>query len=209
MTKPSSFVSFCAGLRSRLPSSRDSAAVETLAADLTTYLRSAESQSQKVVPGTKRYAANLDRGGTELWNLCTKLRRELETSGVEPESGVTGTRKRLLARCRYFAFLLIDIARRSLGDKKGVSGEDVVHLVRLALKAGRSCVESGELGASSGALQRAGDYIEGIKGSSDDDVEGEVRKLEVEYFVLRTIQVLFYLPRRLTRELPIIFSPGS
>lgn len=196
MAKPSSLVTFCAGLKSRLPTSRDSAAVEALEADLATHLRAAESQSQKASPGVRRYAAGLDGGGTELWNLCTKLRRELETSGTDSDDGAAGAKKRLLARCRYFAFLLIDIARRSLSEKKGVGGADAVHLVRLALKAGRSCVDTGELGASLGALQRAGDYIDEIKGCNDDDVEGEVRKLEVEYFILRTLQVQLPVPIR-------------
>lgn len=189
MAKPSSLVTFCAGLKSRLPTSRDSAAVEALEADLATHLRAAEAQSQKVNPGVRKYAADLDGGGTELWNLCTKLRRELETSGDGSDCGVTRAKRRLLARCRYFAFLLIDIARRSLSEKKRIDGADAVHLVRLALKAGRSCVDTGELRASLGALQRAGDYIDEIKGCGDDDVEGEVRKLEVEYFILRTLQV--------------------
>lgn len=189
MAKPSSLVAFCAGLKSRLPTSRDSAAVEALEADLAKHLRATETQSQKVHSSARNHAVDLDRGGTELWNLCTKLRRELDASVGELEGGATGARKRLLARCRYFAFLLIDIARRSLGDKRGVGGGEAVHLVRLALKAGRSCVESGELGASLGALQKAGDYIEGIKRSQDDDIQGEVRKLEVEFFTMRTLQV--------------------
>lgn len=182
MTMASALVSFCTDLKSRLPTSRDSAALEALGSDLATHLRDAEAQSQKARPGAKKRAADLDRGGTELWNLCTRLRRELGGS-------VDGSRHRekILARCRYFAFLLIDIARRAAGE---ICGRDVVHLVRLALKAGRSCVESGELGFSLGALQKAADYIEGIKGKGGDgDVDGEVMKLEVEYFILRTVQV--------------------
>lgn len=186
MAKASSLVSFCADLKSRLPTSRDSAALDALYDDLTTHLRAAEAQSQKARPGAKKRAADLDRGGTELWNLGTRLRRELD--GSAEGSGVAARpRQKLLARCRYFAFLLIDIARRSAGE---ICGRDVVHLVRLALKAGRSCVESGELGTSLGALQKAAEYIEGIKGKgADGDVLGEVMKLEVEYFILRTVQV--------------------
>lgn len=188
MSKASALVSFCADLKSRLPTSRDSAALNALDADLATYLRAAETQLQKADVGARKRATDLDRGGTELWNLCTKLRRELDGSG-DKLGGVTGQRKKLFARCRYFAFLLIDIARSSAGGEEGSGGRDVVHLVRLALKAGRGCVECGELGVSLGALQKAAEYIEGIKGSGDDDVDGEVMKLEVEYFVLRTVQV--------------------
>ena len=188
MSKTSALVSFCADLRSRLPTSHDSAALDALDADLVIHLRTAEARPQKAHVGANNRAADLDRGGTELWNLCTKLRRELDGSRDKLE-GVAGKRKTLLARCRYFAFLLIDIARRSAGREKGVGGRDVVHLIRLALKAGRGSIECGELGVSLGALQRAAEYIEGIKGSGDADVDGEVMKLEVEYFVLRTVQV--------------------
>lgn len=188
MSKASALVSFCTDLKSRLSTSRDSAAHNALDADLAIHLRAAEAHPQKALVGAKQRAADLDRAGTELWNLCTRLRRELDGSG-DKSGAVAGQRKKLLARCRYFAFLLIDIARRSADEEKGAGGGDVVHVVRLALKAGRGCVECGELGVSLRALQRAAEYIEGIKGVGDEDVDGELVKLEVEYFVLRTVQV--------------------
>lgn len=187
MAKPSSLVSFCTDLRSRLPTSRDTPALEALGADLATHLRTAEALSQKAKPGVKKYAADLDRGGTDLWNLCTKLRREI---GEESE-GTARANKKLISRCRYFAFLLIDLARRRpLGEvEEGVG--DVVRLVKIALKAARSCVDEGELGVSLKALQKAGDYIEGLvgRGGHDGDLDEELRGLEVEYFILRTVQV--------------------
>lgn len=186
MSKAATLVSFCADLKARLPTSRDSAALDALGADLATHIRAAEAQSQKAHPGAKKRAPDLDRGGTELWNLCTRLRRDLGGPGEELH-GAARSREKLLARCRYFAFLLIDVARRSVGE---LCGRDVVHLARLALKVGKSCVGCGELAVSLGALQRAAELIEGIKGKDvDGDVEGEVMKLEVEHFILRTVQV--------------------
>ncbi|SPO03320.1 uncharacterized protein DNG_06002 [Cephalotrichum gorgonifer] len=194
MAKLSSLVSFCVDLKSRLPTSRDLPALEALREDLATHLRTAEAPPQKTQPGGKRYAADLDAGGTELWNLCTKLRRELG-DGTDDEAG---PRRKLLSRCRYFAFLLISIARRdSLGEGREGT-RNVVSLVKIALKAARSCVEEGELGVSLDALQKAGDYIELLKGrkgcdvdregGGDGEVEDEVKRLEVDYFILRTVQ---------------------
>ena len=202
MAKASTLASFCTELKSRLLTSRDSAALNAIETDLASHLRSAEVLSQKASSLAKKRAAELDGAGTELWNLCTKLRRELGDPGTE--SGVlVGARKKLLARCRYFAFLLIDIGRKSTEEREAVGLRDVVHLVRIALKAARGCLDNMELGASLGALQRAAEYIEGAKGKClNEDIEGEVMKLEVEYFILRTVQVCLTYPTALPPVIP-------
>jgi len=235
MAQVASLLAFCADLAARLPTSTDSAAIEALFDDVTIHLRAVKifwqkrSQQQQLdVRGTQTLH-ELECEAISLWNLCTRLRREVSVNDAASTAtnGAVGMRKSLLLRCRVFAFLLIDAARRSVGaegEKKKkkrsevVAVEDLTYLLRLALKAARSCIEGGgqELELALGCLQKAVDYIKEVKeGKCPREYEGEFRGMETEYFVLRTVLVGFrHLPLSLSLALISVLtffhvSPGK
>jgi hypothetical protein len=74
---------------------------------------------------------DLDQCGTALWNLCVKLRHKSPDGNLPPPK-----RETLLLSSRVLAFLILDLAQWSEKSPAAV----VVHLMKLALKAGRCCV---------------------------------------------------------------------
>jgi hypothetical protein len=72
----------------------------------------------------------LERVGTAIWNLSTRVVRH-----VEGPARISGQRKTGVCS-RVFAFFLLDAAQYS--DKAG--RDDVVRLMRLALKASKSAI---------------------------------------------------------------------
>jgi len=121
---------FLSDLQRRLPlacSSGDSGDAETLANEVDEHIHTLRNSRG----GNK--STELDKVGTDLWNLCTRLRREFAG-----EHG-RGT-KPIILRCRVLAFLALDLARWSEAD---ASWTDAAHLLRVALKASKTCL--GEL----------------------------------------------------------------
>lgn len=129
----------------------------------------------------------LDKVGTELWNLSTRLRRDdAEHEGRNKEDA---TRKsRILCLLRAFAFLLLDSV-----DGQGTKGRQrkgCIRLMRVALKAARVCIEGNELSNAIKVLERAAEYQEvlGKEGERGEDIE-LANRLRVEYFAVRTTLV--------------------
>ena len=95
----------------------------------------------------KQKSADIEDEGTRLWNVCTRLRRDL--SGPSASANVAASEKRL-ARLylhgRVLAFHLlgvgVDIALGGSGGTKGktAQAQEMVRLLRLALKTARSCI---------------------------------------------------------------------
>ncbi|GKT87624.1 hypothetical protein Ct61P_05474 [Colletotrichum tofieldiae] len=128
--KLASFIAFSQTLLRRLPSANDPLAIDPLLAEL-------EPQLEMIIKfhtasRAKPQRGQLDKKGTELWNICTRLRRD-DVAGVPP------TRKKLLLQSRAYAFLMITVARDAAPGAK-LQMADVVHLMRLMLKAGRMCI---------------------------------------------------------------------
>jgi hypothetical protein len=127
----------------------------------------------------------LDRLGTELWNLSTSLRRKDEqTNGKTKDEAKQ--RKQVLCLLRVFAFLLLDTA--SGQTKKAREGKHCLRLLRVALKAARMCIEEADLGSATKVLERAADYQEvlGKDAHSDNEHESvDCMGLRAEYFGLR------------------------
>ncbi|KAH7351006.1 meiosis protein SPO22/ZIP4 like-domain-containing protein [Rhexocercosporidium sp. MPI-PUGE-AT-0058] len=119
----------------------------------------------------------LDRSGTTIWNLCTRLRRDYDTDKPQDVPIV-------LLLARVYAFLMLDCAHLS-GKSTGVN---LARIMRTGLKAGKNCVESkqyalalktlGKVGAHEGLLQKVRDL------SSEEREACE--RLVAEYYVLRT-----------------------
>ncbi|OHE93556.1 hypothetical protein CORC01_11153 [Colletotrichum orchidophilum] len=143
LDKISAFATFSRDFSTRLLAANDTLSIDALLGELNPQLEAIVHFSAKSTAKPQR--SELDKRGTELWNLCTRQRRD-------SVDGAPAARKKLLLRSRTYAFFMISIAR-------GVSAcaepqlADVVHLMKLALKAGKTCLEDG--GTSSSALKLA------------------------------------------------------
>ncbi|OCK77725.1 SPO22-domain-containing protein [Lepidopterella palustris CBS 459.81] len=122
----------------------------------------------------------LDRAGTELWNLSTRLRRDESHND-----------KKLLCLLRVFAFLLLDSGHGQSGSLSTVKGmkQGCVRLLRVALKAAKFCLDQKQIELCLKVLERAAVFEDqlGKVGVPGSGVDGELRaRLKAEYFVLRT-----------------------
>lgn len=142
----------------------------------------------------------LDRLGTELWNLSTNLRRD---AALYPNANLNPGRKdeaahkaRTVCLLRVFAFLLLDTAARQAMKAREGKRKHCVRLLRVALKTGRMCVEYGDLGSASKVLESAAEYQAALgddgkgEGSEENEDEREAALvLRAEYYMLRTTLV--------------------
>lgn len=131
----------------------------------------------------------LDRLGTELWNLSTRLRRtEVQPNGKTKEE-VSG-QNRSLCLLRVFSFLLLDSA--SGQASKGRERKNSIRLLKVALKAAKVCIDNSELSGATKTLERAADYQEALSKESDEESVEEYElgdSLRLEYFAVRTALV--------------------
>ncbi|KAF2114687.1 meiosis protein SPO22/ZIP4 like-domain-containing protein [Lophiotrema nucula] len=128
---------------------------------------------------------DLDRIGTELWNLSTRLRRDEQPDG-KPKDEVR-RKKKALSSLRVFSFLLLDSAAGQV--EKGRERKNCVRLMKVALKAARVCIDSNEYNGATKVLERAADYQEALVAEPDKERNEEAalrERLRVEYFALRT-----------------------
>ncbi|KAK3320643.1 meiosis protein SPO22/ZIP4 like-domain-containing protein [Cercophora scortea] len=119
----------------------------------------------------------IDGMGTQLWNLCTRLRREFDPAEKRL--------RRLVLHGRVLAFHLLVIAKQKDSGK----APDLIRMLKLALKAARDCIDSSEHGLATPVLQTAADYkgsLQDIVSALPENVVKECNRLEVEYFIVRT-----------------------
>ena len=121
---------FVASLQARLSTSPPALPVDDQLLDsLKGHVRTLHSTCQKT---NHPFSGNeeLDKLGTSIWNLSTRLLRDTDGTSASPE------RRKLPGYARVFAFYLLDAAqprgKANFGSK--------VRLMRLALKAGRSSI---------------------------------------------------------------------
>ncbi|KAI8296835.1 Transcriptional regulator [Colletotrichum sp. SAR 10_98] len=179
---------FADNLLKRLPEARDPPAIDTLHEELMKKLNNTHGFPNLPRGKSRSQRNELDRKGTELWNLCMRLRRD-EIPGEPP------TRKRLLLRSRVFAFFMIDIARfwkvaEDARPEDWMPLADVVHLMRLALKAGRMCLDDCGAKFANMVFLKASNYSD-LLGRLTQTMLGpddlaECKRLESEYYILRT-----------------------
>ncbi|GKT56458.1 transcriptional regulator [Colletotrichum tofieldiae] len=185
--KLASFIAFSQTLLRRLPSANDPLAIDSLLAEL-------EPQLEMIIKfhtasRAKSQRGQLDKKGTELWNICTRLRRD-DVAGVPP------TRKTLLLQSRAYAFLMITVARDAAPGAK-LQMADAVHLMRLMLKAGRMCIDDDSITTSTSTMglvnaifSKGAGYVAALGGLQKtmlgpDDL-AECKRLDSEYYILRT-----------------------
>lgn len=78
---------------------------------------------------TSSKCEELDRSGTAIWNLCTRLRRDYDTGKPQDMPIV-------LLLTRVYAFLMVDCAHVSGRS----AGGNLVRMIKTGLKAGKSCL---------------------------------------------------------------------
>lgn len=84
-----------------------------------------------------------------------------------------------------FAFYLVDVAQFS--EKAAFA--DIVHIMKLSLRAGKGCIDDTELDIATLALQKAAEYNNNLHGRVPNVPIGsaaEAKGLESEYYILRT-----------------------
>lgn len=138
----------------------------------------------------------LDRVGTELWNLSTNLRRDaaLYPNTTPAKKDEARYKARTVCLLRVFAFLLLDTAAGHAMKVKEGKRKHCIRLLRVALKTARMCVEYSDLGSASKVLETAAGYQAALSEDYEGEEENEDEKeaatvLRAEYYMLRTTLV--------------------
>ncbi|KAI8961072.1 SPO22-domain-containing protein [Daldinia sp. FL1419] len=172
-----SIISFCRDLMKQLPNKNDEQTLNNRVKELDNQINAIKSYSLKS-PGSYRHT-QLDSAGTDLWNWCVQIKREY-SGQTSPAS------KKLLTLSRVFSFLILALAQWGDHNTPG----DLLRLEKLAIKAGRSCIEDGELSYAFMILQKAAGYnglLQNLQARLPDEDSDACRELEVEYFALRIV----------------------
>ncbi|KAF2190807.1 SPO22-domain-containing protein [Zopfia rhizophila CBS 207.26] len=178
--KLKSLLSFASDLTKRLTASPHDI---TLIEDLQTHIRNLPFPFSPTVAAKQD---ELDRTGTELWNLSTRLRREYSQPNGRSRDDVA-RKKRALCLLRVLAFLLLDTAGGQA--TKGREVKNCIRLMKVALKAARVCLDDKQLDSATKVLERAADYQDILGNAKDGDRNGEANVsegLRIEYFAVRT-----------------------
>ncbi|PTB63793.1 SPO22-domain-containing protein [Trichoderma citrinoviride] len=175
---------FAAMLQSKLSDALDAQTIDLLLADTSHHIQLIHNaaQSGSTGPLPQKLAKQVERQGRDLWNLCIRLRRELDASGPIQKS-------RLLVKARSLAFYMLEHGR-SAGRAKEDEGTEAMYLMNMALALGKLCVRDADLDSARTALQKAAELMERLKavppGTSDLRAQKERTRLDAEYLAMRT-----------------------
>ncbi|KAF2281473.1 SPO22-domain-containing protein [Westerdykella ornata] len=173
-----SLLAFASSLSARVNAPHNS----TLLNDLQDQIRSLPLAASTPV-ATKQ--DELDKLGTDLWNLSISLRRR-DSQPIEKEQKDASQRQKTWSLLRVFAFLLLDTAAGQA--TKARERKHCIRLLRVALKSARGCIDSGDLPNATRVLERAADYQEALGGDGDEGGEEgghSTASLRAEYFIMR------------------------
>ncbi|KAH7398979.1 meiosis protein SPO22/ZIP4 like-domain-containing protein [Phaeosphaeria sp. MPI-PUGE-AT-0046c] len=127
----------------------------------------------------------LDRLGTQLWNLSTRLQRD-GPAVIGKLKDQNSTKDHVLCLLRTFSFLLLDTAST---PAKRRPQKSCIRLMKVALKAARVCIAFKELSNATKILERAAEYQDVLsknaEGATCDDSAG-AKDLRMQYFAVRT-----------------------
>lgn len=131
----------------------------------------------------------LDKLGTELWNLSTRLRRDDPSQNGKTKEDKARSSS-IVCILRAYAFLLLDSAGSQM--VKGRERKSCIRLMKVALKAAKVCTLGQDLESATKVLERAATYEdilanEGQHDKSDD--ADAANRLRLEYFAVRTALV--------------------
>jgi hypothetical protein len=146
-------------------------------------------------PAATAKRANLDKLGTELWNLSTRLHRDDPTQSNERDrlKSIDAGHGVVICLLRAYAFLLLDSAGSH--KVKGQERKACIRLMKIALKAAKACVLAKDFDCATKVLERAAAYEEILTGQdqqSDSDDTTIASRLQLEYFTVRAALVRQY-----------------
>lgn len=181
-TQTLTFAAFASILAARFEIAPDASLINELQAQI----RGLPLQASSAVTAKQ---GELDKLGTELWNLSTRIRRDEGDPNSESKEA-TLRKNRSLCILRAFSFLLLDSAGGQ--GLKGRQRRSVIRLMKVALKAAKMCIDGSELSTATKILERAAEYQEILSKAVEGETEEETAladRLRAEYFAVRTTLV--------------------
>ncbi|KAI0101809.1 meiosis protein SPO22/ZIP4 like-domain-containing protein [Nemania sp. FL0031] len=151
--------------------------VRTLANEIGSQIKTLKTYSSRSL--TTEYHDQLNTAGLSLWNWCTQEKRH-ESDNAPP------ARNKMFCLIRVLSFSMLILARRNDDN----SPRTTIHLLRLAIKTGRSCIASDELEFGLWALQKAVEYnglLQRLQGSPPPEQSHTYQQFEVECLTLRIV----------------------
>lgn len=133
-TTLSSELAFASGLQRRLPAERDNPeAAASLLADVNKQVQTLERHAGRPNHGLHGNE-DMEREGTSLWNLCTRLNRE----PVADKASKDSVWSELMRASRVVAYQILHLCQWSSKSPIRVA----CHLMRIALKSAKVCTGS-------------------------------------------------------------------
>lgn len=131
-------------------------------------------------------AADFDRLGTQIWNASIRLK--------DQSSPMLKTWPQLEPQLRVLAYFLLDTAQRSYvkhGSKK--SSQNLVRILKTALKAVRICIASDTLELCTMLFEKMADHVEHKqdpppeykKDRQESESQEMIKELTADYYLLR------------------------
>lgn len=131
-------------------------------------------------------APDFDRLGTQLWNVAIRLK--------DQSSPLLKTWPQFEPQLRVLAYFLLDTAQRSYvkhGSKK--SSQNLVRILKTALKATRICIASEALNLCTMLFEKVAEHVEHIQDSprehkkdkQESEAEEMLKELMADYHLLR------------------------
>jgi hypothetical protein len=131
-------------------------------------------------------AADFDRLGTQIWNAAIHLKDE--------SSPMLKTWPQLEPQLRVLAYFLLDTAQRSYvkhGSKK--SSQNLVRILKTALKAARICIASDALDLCTMLFEKMAEHVEHKqdpspeykKDKQESETQEMIKELTADYYLLR------------------------
>ncbi|KAI3394550.1 hypothetical protein diail_2541 [Diaporthe ilicicola] len=178
-TKKESILSFASDLRRRLLTDKnDTAASRALLGEVQKQIQSLDRYSEKPHQGMLQ-DEDLDAEGTKLWNICTRLGRENVHGTAQSSTGL-----KLILASRVLAFHVLHLSQWS--TKCTVSTAS--HLMGLALKAAKLCIDCEDVQNARLVLQKAADYhcrLQNPSRTMEPEDAAQFIETEAEWTVLR------------------------
>ncbi|KAJ0124698.1 Testis-expressed sequence 11 protein [Diaporthe amygdali] len=172
-------LSFVSDLRRRLPTDKDdSAASETLLRDVEKQNQLLDRYSDKPHHGML-LDEDLDTEATKLWNVCTRLGRENADKPARSSAGL-----KLILWSRVLAFHILHLCQWSTKCTVPVAS----HLMELALRMARLCIDGNDVQNARTVLQKAADYhgrLQNLLRTMEPEDINQSIEMEAEWTVLR------------------------
>lgn len=137
-----------------------------------------------------RSCSDFEVQGSSLWNAATKIIRDV---GDDDEFGPKPDLLRFGVLLRAFAFFMVDAAS-SVSPNRSKGCDERVRNFKVALKASRSCLESGDLQLTSKIIEAASKYIAAweetipmihVADSAMGDEKSAIHRLISDFYLLR------------------------